>query len=575
MQQVKRAYVNKLAASGSPNRFRNAARTRFTGEAFMSTPIQDPTSGSRHRTHHALAELLGLRSGTELHIDNGVPQLVEAALRQGEAVIAANGALAVKTGERTGRSPKDRFIIDHPSYSSQIDWGPINQAFESEAFEELWGRVVDHLARSDKLFVSHLQAGADPEHRQSLRVITEFAWHNLFARQLFVRNRALEDRAAEVDWTILNAPTFVCQPARDKTHSNGAVILDFAGRRILLAGMRYAGEMKKAVFTTLNYLLPADGILPMHCAANVGEDGDVALFFGLSGTGKTTLSADPDRFLIGDDEHGWNSHGIFNFEGGCYAKCINLSPEREPVIWDAIRFGSVMENVVIDPRHRTPDYEDDAITQNTRVAYPRDFIEKRVPGNAAGHPDAVIFLTCDLYGVLPPVSMLTKEQAAYHFLSGYTALVGSTEVGSTEGLKPNFSACFGAPFFPRPPAEYARLLMDKVERHNAPVYLVNTGWTGGAYGQGGQRFSIATTRAIVHAILRGEVRETEHRTLDVFDLRIPRRLHGLDSRVLNPRDTWSDKGAYDRILRELAGMFQKNFEKFDASADIAAAGPRA
>jgi phosphoenolpyruvate carboxykinase (ATP) len=573
MQQIHRPYVNKITSGGRPAGGEPTRRTRPAQEARRNSR-KGAAPAARPRSDHGLRDLLAPRSGMTLHIDNGVPQLVEAALRQGEAIIAANGALAVRTGARTGRSPRDRFIVDDPACSDRIDWGVVNQRFEPQDFEALWSRVVEHLGNSDRLFVSHLQAGADPEHRITLRIVTEFAWHTLFARQLFIRNPALLDRTDEAEWTILFAPTFVTVPDRDGTRSDGAVILDLAGKRILLAGMRYAGEMKKAVFTVLNYLMPDEGILPMHCAANVGEDGDVALFFGLSGTGKTTLSADPSRFLIGDDEHGWNHHGIFNFEGGCYAKCINLSPEREPVIWDAIRFGSVMENVAIDARQRLPDYDDDSITQNTRVAYPRDFIEKRVPGNAAGQPDAIIFLTCDLFGVLPPVSRLTKEQAAYHFLSGYTALVGSTEVGQVEGIAPTFSACFGAPFFPRRPAEYAELLMHKIERYGSPVYLVNTGWTGGTCGNGGQRFSIATTRAIVHAILRGEVADTARTVMKGFNLSIPDRLHGIDNRLLNPRQTWQDPAAYDRTARELAGLFTKNFARFSAAPEIAAAGPR-
>lgn len=508
------------------------------------------------------------------HLDKTVPFLVTYAIRRGEGIVADNGALCVRTGERTGRSPKDRYIVHEPQTAEQIDWGVINQPFEPEPFELLWQRTEHYLAAQDEVFVSHLRAGADPECRIELRITTEYAWHSLFAHQLFIRSREGNKVDPTQQWEILSAPGLSLEPNRDHTNSAAAVILHLSQRRILLCGLRYAGEMKKAVFSVLNYLMPEHEVLPMHCAANVGEDGDVAVFFGLSGTGKTTLSADPVRFLIGDDEHGWNDRGVFNFEGGCYAKCINLTPEREPVIWNAIRFGSVMENVVLDEAHHRPDYDDASITQNTRVAYPREFIEKRIPGNRADHPRAVIFLTCDLYGVLPPVAMLTKEQAAYHFLSGYTALVGSTEVGQTEAIKPTFSACFGAPFFPRRPQHYAQLLMDKVERYNSTVYLVNTGWTGGPYGEG-FRFSIATTRALIHAILRGELTQGELVTLPGFNLRIPRYVHGVDPHILNPRETWHDKAAYDLKTRYLMGRFAENFQKFSqVPATIASAGPQ-
>lgn len=520
--------------------------------------------------------LLTTVSGPQLHVDLNVPHLVTHAVRRGEGILASNGALCVRTGARTGRSPKDRFIVNEPGTAPRIDWGPINQPFDEAAFEKLWQRATHHLENIEEVFVSHLLAGADPHHQVALKVITEYAWHALFARQLFIRNlNSTNARKSETSWTILNLPTLKTDPQRDGTKSDGAVILDFAKQRILLCGLRYAGEMKKAVFTALNFLLPEHGVLPMHCSANVGEDGDVALFFGLSGTGKTTLSADPERFLIGDDEHGWNRRGIFNFEGGCYAKCINLTPEREPVIWDAIQFGAVMENVVLDKEHHIPVYDDESITQNTRVAYPREFIQKRIPGNRADQPRAVIFLTCDLYGVLPPVSILSREQAAYHFLSGYTALVGSTEVGQIDEVKTTFSACFGAPFFPRPAQDYAELLMEKVLQSGASVYLVNTGWTGGSYGYDGQRFSIATTRALIHAILRGELKSVETELLPGFNLRIPKFIHGVDQRILNPRYTWHDKQKYDVQIQDLIKRFVVNFEKFPGIApEIRAAGPQ-
>lgn len=516
----------------------------------------------------ALSE--GLRRA-RLHMDLPVPKLVELALQRGEAALADNGALCVRTGSRTGRSPKDRFIVDSPAVHAEVDWGKVNQPFDPERFEDLWARACAWL-QGRELFTARLQAGTHARHALPLFVVTEYAWHNLFARQLFVRPDPATPEALAPEWTVLNLPSFTTDPARDGTHSDGAVILDLVGRRLLLLGMRYAGEMKKGVFSALNYLAPAHGVLPMHCAPNVGEGGDVALFFGLSGTGKTTLSADPDRFLIGDDEHGWDEDGIFNFEGGCYAKCIDLTLEREPVIWNAIRFGAVMENVVLAGDTHAPVYDDGSVTENTRVAYPREFVDKRMPGNQGAHPHAIIFLTCDLYGVLPPVARLTREQAAYHFLSGYTALVGSTEVGQMEGITPTFSACFGAPFFPRPAGVYAELLMEKIDRYAAPVYLVNTGWTGGPYGEG-QRFSIATTRAIVHAVLRGELESAPTTVLPGFNLRIPTRVHGVDERILDPRRTWADKAAYERSARELVGRFRQNFERFDVAEEIAAAGP--
>jgi phosphoenolpyruvate carboxykinase (ATP) len=506
-----------------------------------------------------------------LHMDLPVPKLVERALQRGEGVLADNGALCVRTGTRTGRSPKDRYIVASPDVDAEVDWGRINRPFEPEAFERLWTSACKWL-RGRELFTARLQAGTHARHALPLFVVTETAWHSLFAHQLFVRPDPATPEAAGPEWTVLNLPSLNTDPERDGTDSDGAVLIDLGGRRILLLGMRYAGEMKKAVFSALNYLAPTHDVLPMHCAANVGEGGDVGLFFGLSGTGKTTLSADPARFLIGDDEHGWDDEGIFNFEGGCYAKCINLNPEREPVIWNAIRFGAVIENVVLAGDTHSPVYDDPGITENTRAAYPREFVTKRMPGNQGVHPHAVIFLTCDLFGVLPPVAMLTREQAAYHFLSGYTALVGSTEVGQMDGITPTFSACFGAPFFPRKASVYAKLLMEKIDRYAAPVYLVNTGWTGGPYGEG-RRFSIATTRAIVHAVLRGDLQETETRVLPGFNLRIPLRVHNIDNCILDPRETWNDKEAYERSAKELITLFQENFKRFDVAHEIAAAGP--
>lgn len=515
---------------------------------------------------------LGIRPKKEVHSNLPVPALVEAALRCGEGVLARSGALVARTYARTGRSPDDKFVVRDDETEEQVWWGP-NRPVEKKVFDRLWDKAARHLSGKD-LFVTDAWACADPNYRLGLRLVSELAWHSLFARQLFRVPDTQELSGFRADWTILGAPSLQADPDGDGTNSGAFVGIDFTQRRVLILGTHYAGEIKKSIFTVLNYLLPAQGVLPMHCSANLGADGDVALFFGLSGTGKTTLSADPDRRLIGDDEHGWSDEGVFNFEGGCYAKCIRLSAEKEPQIYSAIRFGAVVENVVVDPSSRDTDYDDASITENTRAAYPLDHIPGALEEGRGGHASTVIFLTADASGVLPPVSVLTPEQAAYHFLSGFTSKLAGTEAGLGDEPQPTFSACFGAPFLPRLPTVYSEMLTGRISRHSAGVYLVNTGWSGGPFGVG-KRIDLPVTRAIVKAALSGDLEDADTWTDDTFGLHVPTAIGGVPPEVLRPRDTWSDQAAYDTKAKELAARFAENFERFSdlVDASVRAAGP--
>ncbi|MDM5229987.1 phosphoenolpyruvate carboxykinase (ATP) [Lysinibacillus pakistanensis] len=505
-------------------------------------------------------ELKELLSGGNINVQLSVPQLAEKATSRGEAMLTVDGAVRAETGKYTGRSPKDKYTVEEESTKDKIDWGKVNQPISSEVFDNLYVKVVKYLKERDELFVFKGFAGADKDSQLSIQVINEYAWHNLFAHQLFIRPTEEELASHVADFTVISAPNFKADPAVDGTASETFIIVSLEKKTILIGGTEYAGEIKKSIFGIMNYLLPQQGILSMHCSANVGETGDVALFFGLSGTGKTTLSADPDRKLIGDDEHGWSDNGVFNIEGGCYAKTINLSAEKEPEIYNAIRFGSVLENVAVDPETRICDYDDGSLTENTRVAYPIQYIDNIVDPSVAGHPKTIIFLTADAFGVLPPISKLTKEQAMYHFLSGFTSKLAGTERGVTEP-EPVFSTCFGSPFLPLPATVYAEMLGQKIDEHGAQVYLVNTGWTGGEYGTG-SRMKLSYTRTMVRAAIDGKLADVETIQDSVFGLHIPTAVEGVPTEVLNPRDAWADKAAYDKKATELAGLFNENFKKF-------------
>jgi phosphoenolpyruvate carboxykinase (ATP) len=520
------------------------------------------------------ADKFGLKDLAAVHWNLTDAPLYEHALRNGEAHIVAGGALGAETGHHTGRSPKDKHTkVD--ALTENTVWWDGNRKQSQEHFDNMLQDFLAH-AKGKTLFAQDLYGGADPKYRIKVRIYTEYAWHSLFIRQLLIRPERAELAGFTPDMTIIDMPSFKPVHTRHggREGSDTQVAIDFTRKIVLICGTSYAGEMKKSVFTTLNFYLPAQGVMPMHCSANVGKDGDSALFFGLSGTGKTTLSADPNRTLIGDDETGWSPEGIFNFEGGCYAKCIKLSREAEPMIWDATnRFGAVLENVVFDPETRIPDYNSDKLTENTRSAYPLDFIPNASRSGMAGHPKNIIFLTADAFGVMPPIAKLTPAQAMYHFLSGYTAKVAGTEKGLV-GVQPEFSTCFGAPFLPRPPAEYGRLLRDYIAKYKVDCWLVNSGWTGGIYGVG-SRMPIKVTRALVTGALDGSLKSATFRTDKYFGFAVPTAVPGIDTKILNPDQTWADPKAFDETARKLVGMFQKNFAKYEKTvdADVRAAAP--
>ncbi|GBF11239.1 phosphoenolpyruvate carboxykinase (ATP) [Tepidibacillus sp. HK-1] len=515
--------------------------------------------------------LRNLLKGTNVYFNLEVPKIIELAIQRKEGILTKTGALLTTTGKYTGRSPKDRFIVDEKENHDKIAWGIVNQPINEEIFYSLYQKVLQYL-QDKEIFVFDGYAGANKKYQLPIRVVNEFAWHNLFVQQLFIRPTKEELESHQAEFTVISAPGFKANPTVDGTNSEAFIMLNLKEKIVLIGGTEYAGEMKKSIFSVMNFLLPQKNVLSMHCSANVGKNGDVALFFGLSGTGKTTLSADPNRYLIGDDEHGWSDDGVFNIEGGCYAKCIRLSEENEPQIWNAIQFGSVLENVVIDD-NRNLDFDSDALTENTRAAYPLHYIPGAVIPSQAGHPHVVIFLTADAFGVLPPISRLTKEQAMYHFLSGYTSKLAGTERGVTEP-EATFSTCFGEPFLPLSPTIYAEMLGEKITKHQAKVYLVNTGWSGGPYGVG-QRIKIAYTRAMVTAALNGSIEEAAFIKDPIFGFGIPTQIHGVPEEVLQPKNTWADQEAYDRQANELAKRFILNFNKFSqVSEEIKSAGPK-
>ena len=522
----------------------------------MSIPDPAPLAGTGVTARHTV------------HANLSPPALVAASMRLGEGRLSADGALMAMTGVHTGRSVQDKFVVDEPGTTADIWWGKINQKLPADKFEGLRGHVAGYLGEQPELFTQDLYAGADPAHRVRVRLVSPSAWHALFARNMFIRPPAEELAGFEPDYVILHAPHYQADPARDGVRTTTAIALSFARKLIVIAGTEYAGEIKKSIFTVMNWKLPAEGVLPMHCSANMDDKEEVALFFGLSGTGKTTLSSDPARPLIGDDEHGWGENGVFNFEGGCYAKVIDLSQTAEPMIWEAThRFGTVLENVAADAAGRL-DLNDGRATLNTRACYPIDFVSNASKAGRGGQPKHVVMLTCDAFGVLPPIAKLSPGQAMYHFLSGYTARVAGTEKGVGGEPQATFSTCFGAPFLPRRPEAYGKMLAELIERYGSDCWLVNTGWSGGGFGEG-QRMPIQHTRALLAAVLDGSLAQARFVKDPVFGLMMPAGVAGIPDDVLNPREAWADKAAYDRAARHLAGLFEKNFATFQDGASEA------
>ena len=509
---------------------------------------------------------------SKIHRNLSVEKLLEAATQKNEGMITSTGSLSVKTGKYTGRSPDDRFIVFDDLTHDKVHWAKVNKQIPTETFEKL-SQKMKKFVDGKELYIFDGFVGADPENRLPIRVINDHAWQSLFVHQLLIRPSATELESHEPEFTIICINDFEAIPEVDGTSSNAFILINLSKKLVLIGTTNYAGEIKKAIFSVMNFILPSKGVFPMHCSANIGKDGDTSLFFGLSGTGKTSLSADPQRMLIGDDEHGWSDKGIFNFEGGCYAKCINLKEKHEPQIWNAIKNGAVLENVVINKESLKPDFDDGSLTENTRAAYPLDYIPGAVIPSVGGNPKVIIFLTADAMGVLPPLAKLSKNAAMFHFMSGYTSKLAGTEIGVKEP-KAVFSKCFGAPFMPRPASVYAEMLGEKISKHNTSVYLINTGWSGGPYGVG-ERIKIEYSRAMVTAALTGSLDIVKFSHNDIFNLDVPTECPNVPSEVLEPRNMWIDKDAYDLSAKKLAQMFVDNFKKFEnISEEIRLAGPK-
>ena len=518
----------------------------------------------------------GLAPRGQVHWNLVAPALIQDAVRRNEGQLADMGPFRAVTTPHTGRSPNDKFLVKDPSIDGDIDWGKVNQPMDDAHFEALLADVRQYLDAQPELYVQDLYCGADAKYRLAVRYVSPGAWHMAFVRNMFIRPEATELPTFQPNFTVLHAPEFEATPAKHGTRTGTFIILNLAKRMILIGGTRYAGELKKAMFTVMNYYMPKQGVLSMHCSANIGKQGDTALFFGLSGTGKTTLSADPERALIGDDEHGWSNEGVFNYEGGCYAKVIGLTPESEPDIYRTTQmFGTILENVVLDDLTRKVQFNDLSITENTRASYPLHYIPNHAPTGCGGHPKNVVLLTADAFGVMPPIARLTRDQALYYFLSGYTAKVAGTERGVKEP-QATFSACFGAVFLVWHASKYAEMLGKLIDQHGCDVWLVNTGWTGGGYGVG-KRMKLSHTRTMVQALLRGDLHSAATKTDPRFGLAVPAHIAGVPNEVLEPRNTWSDGAAYDAQAHKLAGMFRENFAKFEkfVTPGVAGSGPKA